>query len=100
MKKAYRDLVQYAINKMGYSVSVWDGEEWAVKKSTKQKEIFEAIESVEQAELVFYDFAKTRDGWALVSDGFPDEPDCTVIDYTVKPWMDAWNDQYNESISA
>lgn len=32
--KAYRHLVKFALNK-GYDISVWDGEEWQVKRSIK-----------------------------------------------------------------
>jgi len=38
-------LVKWMIAK-GYTVSVFDGEEWAVKRSTKQSDINDAIEAV------------------------------------------------------
>lgn len=100
MKKAYRDLVKFAIKDMGFFVSVWDGEEWAVKVSDKQKDIFEAIESVEEAELVFSDGNLNRKGWARVADAYPDEPECTVIDHTVNEWLEKWSEQYDRTIGA
>jgi len=43
--KSYKHLVKWMIAK-GYTVSVFDGEEWAVKRSTKQSDINDAIEAV------------------------------------------------------
>ena len=48
--KAYKDLVKYAL-KNNDTVSVFDGEEWAVRRSVSFQEIVDAIESVEEAEL-------------------------------------------------
>ena len=85
MKTAYIDLVKTAI-RHGFTVSVWDGEEWQVKKSTKIREITDAIESVEEAELRFRDAENKVNGWARVS-AYGLEPDETVIDHTVNEWM-------------
>ena len=46
--KAYKDLVKYAL-KNNDTVSVYDGEEWAVRRSVSFQEIVDAIESVEEA---------------------------------------------------
>lgn len=102
MKLAYRSLVEKALS-LNYTVSVWDGEEWAVKRSTKPNEIYEAIKSVEQSELRFRDAAGEVVGWAMViPDGM--EPDETVADHntyvesspsSIKyQWMDQWSDEY------
>ena len=90
MKTAYIDLVKTAINH-GFVVSVWDGEEWQVKKSNKVQAILDAIKSVEEAELRFRDIEGNSKGWARVS-AYGLEPDETVIDYTINEWLDAWNE--------
>lgn len=92
MKTAYIDLVKTAI-RHGFTVSVWDGEEWQVKKSTSLKDITDAIKSVEEAELRFRDAENRVNGWALVS-AYGLEPEETVIDHTVNEWMSAWSDHY------
>lgn len=76
---AYRTLVKNALTK-GFTVSVWDGEEWQVNRSNKLEEICDAIKSVEEAQLRIYD-GETRIGWAQVS-AYGLEPDETVIDST------------------
>ena len=76
---AYRTLVKNAIAK-GFTVSVWDGEEWQVKRSNKLEEICDAIKSVEEAQLRIYD-ADQKIGWAQVS-AYGLAPDETVIDST------------------
>ena len=48
MQTAYLNLVKHAIG-LGYTVSVWDGEEWQVKRSTSLKAISEAVKSVDEA---------------------------------------------------
>lgn len=86
MKKAYLELIKKALAKE-YVISVHDGEEWAVKKSSSYQDIKEAIESVEVAELRI----RSKDdeyiiGWAQI---IPDlEPDCTVADYTANELME------------
>ena len=51
--KAYIHLVDYVLERAG-AVSVWDGEEWAVKRSNDRGAIIEAIEAVEEAEVRIY----------------------------------------------
>lgn len=60
----YKELVAAAI-KTGYTVSVYDGEEWAVKRSTNFAEIVEMVDAVEEAGLRFRD-GKNIVGWALI----------------------------------
>lgn len=89
--KAYKHLVQYAISN-GHNVSVWDGEEWQVKKSTDAAAIFEAIESVEEAEISIagdVDDPARIIGWALVS-AYGLQDDETVIDFGYNDYMTAW----------
>lgn len=93
MQKAYLNLVKFAL-RCGYRVSVYDGEEWPVKRSTGYQEIVEAIESVEEADLMVFtqDFQKIA--WAKVS-AFGLEPDETVVDYSCNSFMEDWEKQYN-----
>ena len=43
--KAYEHLIDYALD-FGFTVSVWDGEEWQVKRSRDRAAIIEAVESL------------------------------------------------------
>ena len=87
MKKAYLTLIKNALAK-DLTISVWDGEEWQVKRSTSYQDIKDAIESVEIAELRIRDQDKII-GWASI---IPDnEPDCTVADYTYNQAMTELN---------
>ena len=90
--KAYKALVKYALS-MGHTVSVYDGEEWAVKKSTAYNAIVEAVESVEEAELVIRDAEGNKVAWALVQPfGLADDE--TIVDNTVTPFMEAFDSVY------
>ena len=85
--KAYKSLVKFALAKH-LTISVWDGEEWQVKRSTGYQAIIDAIESVEVAELRIRDQAGTVLGWALI---IPDlDDDETVADYTMTPFLAEW----------
>ena len=83
--KAYKTLIKAGLA-LGYSVSVWDGEEWQVKRSNSYKAINSAIESVEEAQLRFRNGDEVV-GWALVS-AFGLEDDETVVDCTVNDWIE------------
>ena len=92
MQTAHLHLIKFAL-KQGHVISVWDGEEWQVKRSSSYKAIKEAIDSVEESELVIRNKEGERLGWARIIDqGIPDE---TVSDYTLTPLMDAWEETYN-----
>lgn len=98
MQKAYKNLVEYALAQ-GLVVSVHDGEEWALKKSKDAKDIFDAIESVEEASIIIRDadpFIIAYTARALVS-AFGVGPEETVIDHTDNEWMDEWAQQYNQT---
>jgi hypothetical protein len=95
MKTAYIDLVKTAI-KQGFTVSVWDGGEWQVKRSTGLKSIMEAVKSVEEAELRFRDGDEVV-GWAKVS-AYGLDPEETVIDHTDNDFMNAWSESYEASM--
>jgi hypothetical protein len=50
MKLAYRELIVKALAQ-NFTISVWDGEEWQVKRSTKLNEIVDAVKSVDEVRL-------------------------------------------------
>ena len=86
--KAYKHLIKHSLAR-GCGVSVWDGEGWAQRRSTSFTAIVEAVESVEEAQLLIYkDGVKL--GWALIHPyGVP--PDETVCDYTCTQFMNEWD---------
>ena len=84
MTKAYLSLIKKALDK-GLSISVYDGEEWQVKRSTGYKEIKEAIESVDESQLRLRNSDGEIVGWALII--LDCEPDCMVADHTYNPLM-------------
>ena len=78
----------------GHMISVWDGEEWQVKKSSSYKAIKDAVDSVEESELVIRTKEGEKLGWAhIIDQGTPDE---TVSNYTVTPFMEEWDGLYNQ----
>jgi hypothetical protein len=82
----------------GHVISVWDGEEWQVKRATNYTDIIDAIESVEEAAIRIYDAEDgTQRGWAKISPfGLADDE--TVIDYTETEFMQGWWNQYELSL--
>ena len=90
--KAYKALVKYALS-MGHTVSVYDGGEWEVKRSSKYQQIIDCIESVEEAEIVIRDFEGNKVAWALVQP-FGLEDDETIVDNTMTPFMEAFDSAY------
>jgi len=82
--KAYLTLIKKAL-KENLVISVFDGEEWAVKKSNKYTDIKDAIESVEEAQIIVRNLQGDKIGWALI---IPDlEPDETIADCSHNPKM-------------
>lgn len=92
--KAYRHLIKHALAN-ACTVSVWDGEEWQVKRSAKFKEITDAVESVEEAALRIRDANGQTVAQSVSVSAFGLDDDETVTDYTVCPFMDAWEQAYN-----
>ena len=84
--KAYISLIKQAI-KAGNTISVWDGEEWQVKRSTGFKAIVEAVKSVEEAQLRLRDANGDITGSAWVS-AYGLEDDETIIDHSCNPYME------------
>jgi len=97
MKTAYIHLIKHALSQ-GCTVSVWDGEEWQVKRSTSFKAINEAVKSVEEAALRIRDTAGNIVANVSVA-AYGLEPDETVIDCSVNDWIDAWEQAYNAAIA-
>lgn len=90
MKTAHLHLIKYALAK-GHTISVWDGGEWQVKRSSGYKAIKNAIDSVEESQLRIRD-GDTVIGWAHILDqGQPDE---TVVDFTCTSFMKEWDDTF------
>lgn len=79
-KPAYITLVNELLAS-GCSISVYDGEEWAARRSTDKTDILEAVEAVEVAELVIFNDG-VKVGWAQVSP-YGVGPDETVLDNTL-----------------
>lgn len=92
--KAYKYLVKAALAD-GHTISVWDGEEWQVKRGTKYRAICAAIESVEEAQLRIRLGSDDQRviGWALVIP-FGLEDDETVADHTDNAYLNAVMQDY------
>lgn len=85
MKEAsYKQLIKIALQK-GYTVSVWDGEDWAVKRGCDADEIIEAIDAVEEAEIKIHDGRVSN--WALIIP-YGVAPDETIADYSCTGTME------------
>ena len=94
--KAYKHLVKHSLAQ-GHTISVWDGEEWQVSHSTKYQKIIEAIESVEEANVVIrLAVGGERIGWAQVIP-YGLEDDETVVDYICSKFMENWYAEYEKS---
>lgn len=88
MKNAIRVLIKAGLDR-GYTCSVWDGEEWQVKRSRSFNSCMDAVQSVEEAQLRFRDADGDVCGWAWVSDSADLEPDEKVMDCTCQDWIEA-----------
>ncbi len=88
---ALHNLLDYALQ-AGASVSVWDGEEWGVKRSTDRVAILDLVNDLDEAQLRFRDIGDKVIGWALIVNG--GEPDELVADYGCTPFMEAWNSSF------
>jgi hypothetical protein len=91
--KAFKHFIKYSL-KAGHTVSVYDGEEWQVKRSTGYKAIVEAVESVDEAQLRVRDIEGRVVAWALVS-AYGLEDDETMMDWSDNVFTEAWSDTYD-----
>jgi hypothetical protein len=96
--KAYEHLIDYTLD-FGFTVSVWDGEEWQVKRSQDRAAIVAAVESVEEARLRIRDLAGEIVGSALVS-AYGLEDDETVMDWSDVDFLEAWEEVYSKTLEA
>ena len=94
MQKAHLNLIKYALAQ-GCTISVWDGEEWQVKRSTSYKAIKDAAESVDESQLRIRDSEDNKVGWALVIPDCTFEPEEYVVDYSCTLFMEQWEMQYS-----
>ena len=92
--KAYEHLVDFSLLR-GCTISVWDGEEMPVRKSTDKELILEHIRSVEEAEIWIYENGE-KVGWALIIP-FGLEDNETVADFTMTPFMNYWDEEYTRT---
>lgn len=93
MRLAYRHLAKYALA-AGCTVSVWDGEEWSLRKSTCLNSICNEIKGVEEAQMRIWNGSNTV-AIANVSP-YGLAPEETVIDHSDNEWMAAWQAQYDK----
>jgi hypothetical protein len=94
MQKAHLNLIKYALTQ-GCTISVWDGEEWQVKRSTSYKAIKDAAESVDESQLRIRDSEDNVVGWALVIPDCTFEPEEYIADYACTLFMEQWEMQYS-----
>lgn len=92
--KAYKHLVKHALAQ-GHTISVWDGEEWQLKRSTSYKEIVDAIESVEEAEMTIRNIEGNKEAWVLIG-AFGLADDETVMDHSDNKFMQEWSLAYDK----
>lgn len=57
--KIVRKLIEAGL-KMGFSVSVYDGEEWTLKQSTMKAEIFDALATTEDGDTIRFRDSKNQ----------------------------------------
>jgi hypothetical protein len=91
MQQAHLHLIKYALAQ-GHNVSVFDGEEWDVEHSTKYTDIKECSECADDATLEVFNTKGESLGAAYVL--LLDEPEETVVDYTVTDFMNSWDSAY------
>jgi hypothetical protein len=92
--KAYKHLVKHALAQ-GHTISVWDGEEWQVRRSVAYQEIVDAIESVEEAEITIRDIEGNKEAWVLIG-AFGLADDETVMDHSDNKFMQDWSAAYDK----
>ncbi len=68
----------------GYSVSVYDGDEWTVKRSANMNEVTDALATTDEDAVRFRDGDRVVGTMSLV---YGNEPGVIVADYTDNPDM-------------
>lgn len=95
MQNSIIHLIRYA-KAQGCVISVNDGGAWAVKKSTNEKEILEAVNSVDEAFIRVYEprgLEFESMGTATIINGL--DKDELVADHTDNLWFQGWSEAYN-----
>ena len=82
-------MVRYLVHDSGqYHVSVWDGEEYSIKKSTNGDDILNAMSHTGEDHLEIYDRISGKElGWfyLVYNNGSEKEPMVVISDYSVTP---------------
>ena len=89
--KQHLALARHAINTMGFTVSVDDGDpdgELTVENSTSVKEVIDACEGVDESHMFFFDKEGNQESWAFIVLGNDDGDE--VCDYGESAWIDAF----------
>lgn len=82
--QAHKILIKKALSD-GHTVSVWDGEEWAVKCSTKYREILGACDAVDAVcvlRIINKEGERIGSAW-VYDEGLPE----SIIDHNDSPYM-------------
>lgn len=88
---SYKSYIQLAL-KDKHTISVWDGEEWQVNKSTDYRAIVDAIQSVEQSEIRIRDAEGELLGWAMLIPS--DEGIEDIVDHDDNVYMHALHKEW------
>jgi hypothetical protein len=110
--KAYKHLIKHCL-KNNLVVSVYDGGEFQVKLCDKYQQIIDAIESVDESELIIRDKSQVtgtkvnnkgntvntykKIAWVrvILEHNQPDAE--SVADYTICDFMENWDKEYDKS---
>jgi hypothetical protein len=89
--KAYLHLIKFFLAK-DCTISVWDGEEWAVSKSSSYNAIKGVIEGVEEAEIRVRNSAGEKILWASIIPSL--NPEESVSNWSDNEYGKAWVEAY------
>jgi len=93
---AHKHLIKYALD-AGHRITVWNGgDEAEVELCSDFTEVLEHTEAADDANLMFYDLQGKFQGEAFVIHGWDMQPEEMVADYTMTPFMDAWDKAYRQ----
>lgn len=109
---SYEHLVNKALS-LGFRISVYDGDEWPVKKSTNKFEILDCIKSVDESELHFHQNIEKapwtdKVGWAKIILGNNDITESVAdhncydedVSSSIKyKWLDDWSDEFDQYLN-
>ena len=96
MQQAYLNLIKFALAKPGYTISIWDSEEWSLKNSTSYKACKDEVEGVDAfCTIRIHDETGEVVGNAMTTIGYGNLPNETIGDWIISPFMDEWDKQYD-----